>query len=181
MKNSKTKTIRWAIFLVIILLLPILLYGILFKNLSFSKNPNDWTLFADYFTGLLNPIFMLLNIVVLIKLTYEVAEYNKKDILNQMKYSALSSISLKLFSLARIILTADDKEKEIQLLRNDINSFCKVNHSLFKDIDFTTYAKRFDEKLDEFVTSQENTQILNEFDDIRNEFIKEIQNSIIIN
>jgi uncharacterized membrane protein len=179
MNNTRNKTKGWVIILVIILLLPILLYGILFNHLNFSNNPSDWTLFADYFTGLLNPVFLLINIIVLIKLTYEVAAYNKKNILSQMKYSALSLISLKLFSLTKIILTSDDKEKEIQLLRNDINSFCNANNSLFSDINLMEYAAKFDSKLEKLMSNEDNTQILDDFDVIRNKFIQAIQNSII--
>lgn len=179
MNIARNKTIGWTIFLVNILLLPIILYGVLFSNLNFSKHPSDWALFADYFTGLLNPVFLLINIVVLIKLTYEVAEYNKKNILSQMKYSAFSLISLKLFSLTKIILTEDNKKTQIQLLRNDINSFCRANNSLFSDIDLLKYGDEFDLVLKKWLNDGNNTQILDDFDDIRNKFIHAIQNSVI--
>ncbi len=179
MNKTKNKTKKWIIFLVIILLMPIILYGALFNNLVISNNPSDWTLFAEYFTGLLNPVFLLINIVVLIKLTYEVAEYNKKNILSRMKYSALSLITSKLFSLTKIILIADDKEKEIQLLRNDINSFCNANNSLFSEIDLAQYGSKFDSILNRWLDGEDPSQILDQFDEIRNKVIQDIQNSII--
>jgi len=173
------KTTIWTLSLVIILLFPILLYTIIFKDLSISKDPIDWTIFADYFTGLLSPIFLLINIIVLIRLTYEVAGYNKKNTLSQMKYSALSLISVKLFSVTSIILNDDDKEKEILLLRNDINSFCNAYDNLFSEIDMQKYKNKFDQILESWLSSIESEQILNEFDRIRNKLIREIQDSII--
>lgn len=179
MNNLVGKINTWMFFLIVILLLPVIIYGCFFYKLNFSNNPNDWTLFANFFAGLLNPIFLLINIVVLIKLTYEVAEYNKKNILSQMKYSAFNLISSKLYSLARIIISSTEMRKEIQLLRNEIKYFCTSNKVLFKDINLINYENKFDSILKKWEEEGSNSHIFNDFDDIRNEFIREIQNSII--
>ena len=61
--NGKKLTILLLLLGAFLLFLTVLFYLLKFGSANFSDNANDWVNFSNYFSGILNPIFTLLNLV----------------------------------------------------------------------------------------------------------------------
>jgi DNA repair ATPase RecN len=96
---------------------------------------------------------MSFNIYFLIKLTYEVADYNQKNTRNEMKQSAYVELSKRLYSLTSIIQNSDDKQRDLDLLRNDIISFSSTMKHLFNISDIEQMTDEIDDSLKEISES----------------------------
>jgi uncharacterized membrane protein len=131
MTDTKKILRIWILVSVIILTIPVLLFTLRFSSLPFSDKPDDWTNFSVYFSSIINPLLMCINILLLIKLTYEVANYNEKNMRNDMRQRAYTEISKSLFSLTSILKNSENKQRDLILLRNDIISFSNTMKHLF--------------------------------------------------
>lgn len=195
MTDTKKVLKIWIGVSIIILALPILIYAIKFFTPSLSANLIDWTNFSIYFSNILNPLLMCFNILLLIKLTYEVANYNEKNMRNDMRQRAYTEISKSLFSLTSIFKNSENKQRDLILLRNDIISFSSTMKHLFSFTNFETMTDKLDDSLkllsesdyikkdmtyiedsDEF---KKFLELYERFNFIRMEFINNLQKSIL--
>jgi hypothetical protein len=132
MTNTKRILRLWTILSVIILMFPIIFYISKFFSPHLSDDLIDWSNFSVFFSNILNPILLCINIYLLIKLSYEVANYNEKNIRNEMRHQAYVDISNKLYSFAIIIQNSENRQRDLGLLRIDIVSFSSTMDHLFQ-------------------------------------------------
>jgi hypothetical protein len=80
MRNKTLIILLWASSLAF-LFLTLFFYYLNFKDATISSDPERWGQFADYFGGILNPFFSLLNLIILsylsIRLVKDEDERNK--------------------------------------------------------------------------------------------------------
>lgn len=69
--NGKKLTILLLLLGAFLLFLTVLFYLLKFGSANFSDNANDWVNFSNYFSGILNPIFTLLNLVFFAYLSFK--------------------------------------------------------------------------------------------------------------
>lgn len=147
MTNTKRVLRIWIFVSIIILTIPILFFTFKFSSLSFSSKPEDWTNFSVYYSSIISPLLMCINILLLIKLTYEVANYNEKNMRNDMRQRAYTEISKSLFSLTSILKNSENKQRDLILLRNDIISFSNTMKHLFNFVNFEVMTDEIDDSL----------------------------------
>ncbi|KAF2333936.1 hypothetical protein [Flavobacterium nitrogenifigens] len=138
--NGKKITISLFLLGIILCLFTISIYLIKFGTLKFSDKTSDWVDFADYFSGILNPIIAILNLVFFAYLSFKII--NIEDSRNNwtlqelarpygdlLTESTVNSIELSLHNvgLGPLILTdfrvykdADNSYKDFYYLINDI-------------------------------------------------------------
>lgn len=62
-------------------------YYLHFKDHAFAtSSPTDWGVFGDFFGGVLGTLIGILNLIVLVRLTYYVADQDKRTALNQFRF-----------------------------------------------------------------------------------------------
>jgi len=195
MTNTKKVVRIWIAVSLLILVFPILIFLSKFYTPYLSGNLIDWTYFSTFYSNILNPLLMCVNILLLIKLTYEVANYNEKNMRNDMRQRAYTEISKNLFSLTSILRTSDNKQRDLILLRNDIISFSNTMKHLFSFANFETMTDELDESLKSLsdsdyikkdLTFDEDSdeyqiflELFERFNFTRMEFINNLQKSIL--
>ena len=195
MTDTKKILRLWIFVSIIILTIPIIFFTLKFSSLPFSDKPDDWTNFSVYFSSIVNPILMSINILLLIKLTYEVANYNEKNMRSDMRQRAYTEISKSLFSLTFILRTSENKQRDLLLMRNDIISFSNTMKHLFSFKNFETMTEELDNSLkilaeSDYIKkdltynedSDEYKKFLELFDQFnlrRTEFINNLQTAIL--
>lgn len=138
---------------------------------------------------------MCINILLLIKLTYEVANYNENNMRNDMRQRAYTEISKSLFSLTSILKSSENKQRDLILLRNDIISFSNTMKHLFNFANFETMTDELDDSLKllsesdyikKDMTFNEDSdeyknflELFEKFNFTRMEFINNLQKSIL--
>ena len=80
---------RLSIIIITILSVAIIIlpYVICFHSAIFSRNPSDWTNFASYVNGLLTPVLMIINIIILIGVEKAVNSINVEKYLHKRRLS----------------------------------------------------------------------------------------------
>lgn len=195
MTNTKKVLRIWIAVSLLILVFPILIFLSKFYTPYLSGNLIDWTYFSTFYSNILNPLLMCVNILLLIKLTYEVANYNEKNMRNDMRQRAYTEISKNLFSLTSILRTSENKQRDLILLRNDIISFSNTMKHLFSFANFETMTDELDESLKSLsdsdyikkdLTFDEDSdeyqiflELFERFNFTRMEFINNLQKSIL--
>jgi uncharacterized membrane protein len=195
MTDPKKALRIWILASVVILTLPVVLFALKFSSLPFSDKPDDWTNFSVYFSSIINPLLMCINILLLIKLTYEVANYNEKNMRNDMRQRAYTEISKSLFSLTSILKNSGNKQRDLILLRNDIISFSNTMKHLFSFANFETITDELDDSLKllsesdyikKDLTFNEDSdeyriflELFERFNATRMQFINDLQKSIL--
>ena len=128
------------------ILVTLLLYILNFSGHVLSTDPSDWGVFGDYFGGILNPITAILNIAVVIYLTYIISktddnnhlrnlEHQKNLTLSELKQSAYNELANKLDSLYTSLLgNTDNLKYEPVLLLTYVNSFFQNMTHLFPSL-----------------------------------------------
>lgn len=77
MKNIKKNMNSYKTIIVFISISIFLAYLITFGENGISNKSSDWSNFASFFGGIINPLLAFVNILVLIKLTLSIEESNK--------------------------------------------------------------------------------------------------------
>jgi hypothetical protein len=129
----------------VLLLIPIGTYGFHFHWRNLSHNSSDWGAFSDFVSGILNPIFSIINILILIYLTIKVAnwdsnreqEYLKRELHlrnYELMYSALKDFGAIFSKLGeRINLSIKNKNPlEFGLVRFEFEALVDINRRHFK-------------------------------------------------
>ncbi|WAC02954.1 hypothetical protein N7U66_04815 [Lacinutrix neustonica] len=173
-------------------------------NGGISNETAVWGAFGDYFGGILNPIFAIINIGILIYLTHLVhkidsnrvkkeLEIQKQIAIYGLKHDALKAFNnnLSKFQL-ELVKSNENSELNIILHRNDFYSLIETYTYLFPSIE-NDKKSALTEKMrelskiagDRFVGGNEfdipnklEPKLL-EFIDLKIEFIKNIQNCIL--
>lgn len=70
--NGKKISVTFLSFGIILFCLTALFYLIKFSSLNFSNETKDWVDFANFFSGILNPILALLNLVFFAYLSFKI-------------------------------------------------------------------------------------------------------------
>jgi uncharacterized membrane protein len=122
--------------LIIIFLIPIVVYYFNFRNFGISHQPCDWSSFSGFVGGIINPIFAIINILVLVWLTITVARYQNNSNLNNLKYNSIKDFQKLLANLTVNVNSffTDLNNKhvlEIGLLRLEFMTLVAVNKPLF--------------------------------------------------
>ena len=82
--KQRIKIIVTIIFSAAIIILP---YVICFRSTNISSNPSDWTDFASYVNGLLTPVLMIINIIILTGVEKAVSSINVEKYLHKRRLS----------------------------------------------------------------------------------------------
>jgi hypothetical protein len=122
----------WGSMNALLVISAVFLFVIKFKKLPPSENPDDWATFSTYFNNMLNPILMSFYIYFLIKLTFVAADYNKKNVGDQLRQNAFIEISKRLYSLATTIKDSSNIKRDLDFLKIDIISFSATMNHLFE-------------------------------------------------
>jgi uncharacterized membrane protein len=76
----------WRIILIVVIAISLILAGTAiffycthFKNASLSDDPQNWGVFGDYFGGVLNTLFAIINVCVTIWLTVTVNKFTSRN------------------------------------------------------------------------------------------------------
>jgi hypothetical protein len=129
---------------IILLVIPIIIYGFHFHWNNLSNNTSDWGAFSDFVGGILNPIFSIFNILILIFLTIKVSNWDanrEKESLEreyrlrnyELMYSALKDFGV-IFSKFGERINSSYKCKsplEFGLLRFEFEALVTVNKRHF--------------------------------------------------
>jgi len=108
---KKIAVIAGAILIVFLIFKVFSLYHYRFSD-RFSNDPSIWGQYGDYIGGLLNPLFSLINIVVLIYLTFIVSKNDDNRSKNELRYRALKEFTDKFFNLD--VLNTANKGGEVR-------------------------------------------------------------------
>jgi uncharacterized membrane protein len=141
---SPQKLLRTILFISLgAIALVIVAYILKFSRYSISKDPQLWGSFGDYFGGILNPLIGVLNLGVLIYITYQISTAegtrNENELANQKNFALYSLKHDSLKELNRILekvameVGESSKESELRiiLLRNDFDAFITTSSYLF--------------------------------------------------
>lgn len=173
-------------------------------NGEISDNTAVWGAFGDYFGGILNPIFAIINIGILIYLTHlvhridsnrvkEELEIQKQIAIYGLKHDALKEFNNNLSKFQPELVKSDENsELNIILHRNDFYSLIETYTYLFPSIE-NDKKSELSEKMLELskiagerfvggnkfdITNKLEPQLL-EFIDLKIEFIKKIQQDVL--
>jgi len=96
---------------IILYITPMIIYFIVFHDVSLSNDPQAWGAFGGFLNGALNPLLSLANLIVLIYLTFLAARFedknNQKNIDAQKKLQ-LSEVRFKAYSeLSQVLDTVN--------------------------------------------------------------------------
>jgi uncharacterized membrane protein len=109
-----------------------------FNGGGLSKNQSDWGTFGDYFGGILNPVIGIVNIIVLIIISYQIAGWDNKRHRNEFLYKAYCDLTEKLDSYKISSL----KSIELKFLEEYLLGF-KINQQfLFEGKASITFTER---------------------------------------
>lgn len=135
---------------IILLLIPIFIYGYNFHWNNLSNNTSDWGSFSDFVGGILNPIFCIINALILVILTYKVASWEtnrEKDSLRreyrmrnyELMYSTLKDFSKILSKLGEVITSSVKNASPIEfgLIRLEFEALVIVNKNHFNYLNNT--------------------------------------------
>jgi len=194
---------NFAIVCLTLILLVILPYLINFNG-GISDDTQVWGAFGDYFGGILNPILAIINIAILIYLTYlvnkiesnratEELEIQKKIAIYGLKHDALKEFNNNLSKFQPELVKSDEhSELNIILYRNEFYSLIETYTYLFPSIENDKKSElanmmlviskiagdRF-KKGNEYDIPNELEPKLLDFIDLKIEFIKKIQSEIL--
>lgn len=123
----------------VLLILLVPLIGILlpyiytFSNATLSTNPTDWGVFGDYIGGILNPIFSLINIILLVYLTYLVSKKDDERAFEEIKYKAYKELMHQFYyvQIEKEIYFSEDLAKQARQLEKFIELYTLEFLSLF--------------------------------------------------
>lgn len=76
---KKNDSVRYVVFILLIISITISVFAFNFSNLSFiDSTPENWVEFVNYFGGIINPILAIINIWFFIKLTIVIQKANER-------------------------------------------------------------------------------------------------------
>lgn len=132
MKNKKIILIVLCI-CILIFLIPNILYIKHFYSNELSNNPEVWGQYGDYLGGSLNPILTIINIGVLLYLTYTVSRSDDKRIINQFKFDAYKDLKDKLKPFKEDYDTVNLLMKEYEKTKIDLTNFQQFSVFLYEN------------------------------------------------
>jgi hypothetical protein len=201
---NKSYKISMTIILFSIVLL-ILLYFLNFKDIPISKDTSSWGAFGDYFGGVLNPIIGIINIAILINITFQISkidgdrikselEIQKQIALFALKHDALKALKQILEKFQPELVKSDENSAlNIILYRNEFNSYIDTYLYLFPFFEKESWKPLKDNMItlseiaDQRFIKKNDLDIENvlkpyliEFNNLKGDFIKEVQEKILI-
>lgn len=184
--------------------LVVLFYVINFHKFPISKDAQTWGTFGDYFGGILNPLIGIVNLLVLIYITFQIAHLEtsraeseltiqKQIALYSLKHDALKELNKILEQVQQeLILSESNSELKIILLRNDFNAFINTNSYLFPFFDEMTWkplrdsmealsdiAGRYFKSGHSLNVDNDIIPELQKFNDLKIDFVNEVQSKIL--
>ena len=203
MLNLKFIFLFFGLFCLFIITLTVFPYYLVFNETSISTETYIWGAFGDYFGGILNPILSIVNIGVLIYLTYLVNERDSKRAeselklqkiiaLYSLKHDALKDFNLLFSKIQPELVESNERSAlNIILFRNDFNSLLETYEYLFPSIVNENYSDLSDSMVDISEIAEKRhksretmdiqTEIkpkLEEFQVLKMEFLKRLQKDI---
>lgn len=179
----------------ILCLLPIIIFIFHFYNYSISQSPNDWGIFGNYFSGLLNPIIGIFNIVVLVIISFYIAKWDDDRHKTEFIHKAYSALGLEIdkiniqtisidqliylerfiksFSFNNLFLFTREQEQIFQELMGSISasvSILRIEKETEETIAKESITIPIEDKLGKeiakaFATKMKNTELKNKFDE----------------
>jgi hypothetical protein len=130
----RKKQLQVYIYIAIILTIaPLLLYGFLFWKSDFSRDIEVWGNFANYFSGFTTPILSIFNLLVLVRLTLSISDYDNDRMLTQLRYDAYKEITKKLNGLNKENYTLEGVNNVYYFLENySLNNFFLLDGDNYK-------------------------------------------------
>ncbi|WP_405384098.1 hypothetical protein [Maribacter sp. LLG6340-A2] len=187
-----------------ILILAVTIPYLINFNGGLSDKTEVWGAFGDYFGGILNPILAIINIGILIYLTYlvnkidsnrakEELEIQKKIALYGLKHDVLKEFNNNLAKFQpELVQSNENSELNIVLYRNEFYSLIESYSYLFPTIKndkksplseimlvLSNIAGERFEKGNDFDIKNKLKPKLLEFIDLKIEFIAKIQKSVL--
>ncbi len=127
------------LFLIFIVIFP---YSIKFYRTVLSDDPGNWGEFGDYIGGILNPIFTLINIILLLYLAKIVNQKEDQRIIDELKYKDYKEITQKFYKIKIDNFTPLEKICINAKSMRDFLTFNIVTKAyFFNEIDNLTYHK----------------------------------------
>lgn len=175
-----------------------------FSEFPISKDTQVWGSFGDYYGGILNPILSILNLGVLVYITFQISDIDNRrteqELLVQrqialfaLKHDALKELNGILLQFQPELVKSDiDSEVKIILFRNEFNSFIDTYSHLFPFFEDLTWEELRETMLeissvagrryksgDSLDIDNEVRPTLEKFNMLKSEFINEVQQSIL--
>ena len=153
--NGKKLTIILLFFGIFLLFATVIFYLLKFGSTNLSDNANDWVNFSNYFSGILNPIYTLLNLIFFAYLSFKLIKIEDDrnswtlqelarpygNLFLENTYDSLE-INLENVGLGPLVLTdfkvyenVNKPYKDFYLLINDIADEENVSHEIKLKID----------------------------------------------
>lgn len=115
-------------------------YLVNFFGYCISDNPVDWGVFGDYIGGILNPLLAIINIILLIQLSYNVEIKEDLRRFNEIKYKAYTELTNTLFDFDIKNVAFDKAEiPKVKKLHSYLEIFELTNDFLFENDDLTIF------------------------------------------
>jgi len=188
----------------VFLVFVVVAYIINFRGMSISSQTQDWGTFGDYFGGILNPIIGIMNLVLLVYITFLISdteESRSQNELNNQKKFALYSLkhdSLKELNTIlekvqpEIVKSESDSSIKLIFIRNDLNAFIITNTYLFPSFEndihkplaesimaLSQISQKYYESKHTLDIDTEVKPELQRFSDLKVNFILKVQKEII--
>jgi hypothetical protein len=127
----------------LLVLLVVFFYICNFKNQDISDKSSDWGTFGDYIGGILNPLIGIMNLVVLIFISFLISDIESKrsaqELLSQkqftlysLKHDSLKELNNILEKVQLELIEANEYSRlKITLIRNEFNAYITTHSYLF--------------------------------------------------
>lgn len=169
-----------------------------------SKDTQVWGTFGDYFGGILNPLIGILNLIILIFITFQINKLEsvrgdhelsvqKTIALYSLKHDALKELNIILEQVQPEFVKSDKESKlKIIFIRNNFNAFITTNSYLFPFFEQKTWESlrnsiesladisgRYFKSNHELDIDTEIVPELSNFNNLKINFVMEVQEKIL--
>ena len=174
----------------------IIIFVVQFQSSKISNDSAKWGAFGDYIGGISQSIFSLANLIIFVKLTNIISNYQQNQsekelafqkslLMTQLRSEAIKDIRLVLYKFFDVVLNNDRKINDYAVLVGHINSFMLHNTHLFEMDEALNDAIRALVKLSKLKNSNDNSdeflQLIEEFYNCRDRILLSLQSQMVDN
>lgn len=94
--NTKKELHRYIIVAIVLTILPIILYILKFWRFGISGDTQAWGVFGDFLAGATGPALAILNLIVLVRLTLSISDYDNQRMLTELRFETYKEFMAKL-------------------------------------------------------------------------------------
>ena len=126
MKRLRTTAVCILILGVLISFTPLIFYLSHFATgQDYSTSKDDWGTFGDFIGGTINPIIGLINLALLVVISFAIARSDDSRQINEYRYKIYTELYSKFAQL-------DSKSENIEVYQNYLKQFVQFNQFLFE-------------------------------------------------